>query len=111
MFSSKKGQGLSLNTIIIAILVLIVLVVIVLIFTGYFSRIFAPGVQSCTAKGGVCQALGADSATQCKDSTQGGSDRVLSTFTVDADAVKAGCKDVSEVCCRKNSDIATGSPV
>ena len=51
---SKKAQGLSLNTIIIAIIVIIVLVVIVMIFTGYFGRIFTPSVKSCTAQGGEC---------------------------------------------------------
>ena len=51
---SKKAQGLSLNTIIIAIIVLIVLVVIVIIFTGYFGKIFTPSVKSCTAQGGEC---------------------------------------------------------
>lgn len=51
---SKKAQGLSLNTIIIAIIVLIVLVVIVIIFTGYFGSIFTPSVKSCTAQGGEC---------------------------------------------------------
>lgn len=40
----KKGQGLSLNTIIIAALALIVLVVIVMIFTGRIG-IFSTGVQ------------------------------------------------------------------
>lgn len=51
---SKKAQGLSLNTIIIAIIVLIVLVVVVMIFTGYFSKIFTPSVKSCTAQAGEC---------------------------------------------------------
>jgi len=35
---SRKGQGLSLNTIIIAVLVLVILVVLVLIFTGYTKK-------------------------------------------------------------------------
>ena len=51
---SKKAQGLSLNTIIIAIIVLIVLVVVVMIFTGYFSKIFTPSVKSCTTQAGEC---------------------------------------------------------
>ena len=61
---SKKGQGLSLNTIIIAIIVLIVLVVLVMIFTGYFGRIFTPSVKSCTAQGGQC-------ASQCNSGQLG----------------------------------------
>ena len=61
---SKKGQGLSLNTIIIAIIVLIVLVVLVMIFTGYFGRIFTPSVRSCSAQGGQC-------ASQCNSGQLG----------------------------------------
>jgi len=52
---NKKGQGLSLNTIIIAIIVLVVLVVLILIFTGYFN-IFGKEVASCELKAGVCVA-------------------------------------------------------
>ncbi|MBN2454421.1 hypothetical protein JXB11_02650 [Candidatus Woesearchaeota archaeon] len=51
----KKGQGLSISTIIIAILVLVVLVVLVLIFTGYFSG-FSTNVGSCATQGGTCVA-------------------------------------------------------
>jgi len=42
----KKGQGISINTIIIVALALVVLVVIIAVFTGRFSAdnvIFAPG--------------------------------------------------------------------
>lgn len=37
MIQSKKGQGLPLNTIVIAIIVIIVLLVIILFFTSSFS--------------------------------------------------------------------------
>ena len=53
-FSSKKGQGMSLNTVIIAIIVLVVLVVLVMIFTGYFGKVFTPTVGNCATQGGVC---------------------------------------------------------
>lgn len=46
----KKGQGLSLNTIIIAIIVLVVLVVVVMIFTGATGTI-APKYFDCDQKG------------------------------------------------------------
>jgi len=36
--SSKKGQGLSLSTIVIAALVLVVLVILVMLTTGYFGK-------------------------------------------------------------------------
>jgi len=51
---SKKGQALSLNTIIVAIVVLIVLVVLIMIFTGYFGSRFTPEITSCANSGGVC---------------------------------------------------------
>ncbi|MBS3172254.1 hypothetical protein J4438_01570 [Candidatus Woesearchaeota archaeon] len=39
-FKNKKGQGLSVETIIVLVLLLIVLVVVVLIFTGQSKMIF-----------------------------------------------------------------------
>lgn len=45
MFSTKKGQGLSLNVIIVAALALIVLVVLVVVFTGRVT-IFEKGVSA-----------------------------------------------------------------
>lgn len=50
--SSKKAQGISINTIIIAAIALIVLVVLVMVFTGRIS-IFGKGVDS-VFKGGKC---------------------------------------------------------
>ena len=44
MMRNTKGQGLSLNTVIIAALALIVLVVLILIFTGRIS-VFQRGVE------------------------------------------------------------------
>jgi hypothetical protein len=51
----KKGQGLSLNTIIIAILALLVLVVLVLIFTGQIT-ITIGDMNKCSSRGGTCMA-------------------------------------------------------
>ncbi len=101
MFSTKKAQGLSLNTIIIAIIVLVVLVVLVMVFTGYIGKIFTPGVQSCVARGGVCEA-----STSC-DTAKG--DRVL-IDAGDNKAGKAGCT-AAEVCCRKAAGFSEGSQV
>ena len=50
---NKKGQGLSLNTIIIAAIALLVLVVLVMIFTGRMS-VFTGGVSGCVNQGGNC---------------------------------------------------------
>ncbi len=80
-FSSRKGQGMSLNTVIIAIIVLVVLVVLVMIFTGYFGRIFAPGVQNCeTALAGKC------STTACT-----GDQQEVAHYTTAAQIKSGGC--------------------
>lgn len=46
----KKGQGLPLNTIVIAIIVIVVLVAVIVFFTGGFGKIFAgtKGFESAT---------------------------------------------------------------
>ena len=101
MFSTKKAQGMSLNTVIIAIIVLVVLVVLVMIFTGYFGKIFTPGVQSCIARSGTCEA-----ATKCDTNKE---DKVIIEAGAD-NAGKAGCT-ATEVCCRKASGFSTGSQI
>lgn len=53
---SKKAQGISINTIIIAAIALIVLVVLVMIFTGRMGA-WVGGVDSCINKGGECQTI------------------------------------------------------
>ena len=50
----NKGQGLSLNTIIVAIIVLVVLVVLIMVFTGVLGN-FTGEVSSCASNGGVCE--------------------------------------------------------
>ena len=54
----KKGQGLSLNTIIIAAIVLIVLIVLWAIFTGRMGQ-FATGLSEAEKEcGSICTAAG-----------------------------------------------------
>jgi len=53
----KKGQGLSLNTIIVAAIVLIVLIVLWAIFTGRMGG-FASGMVSTEKCSDVCDATG-----------------------------------------------------
>ena len=53
MLVKIKGQGLSLNTVIIASIVLVVFVVLILIFTGGISP-FIPQTKSCTGRQGHC---------------------------------------------------------
>ena len=49
----KKGQGLSMNTIIIALITLLVLIVIISIFTSR-SQSFAQDLSECEKSGGEC---------------------------------------------------------
>ena len=49
----KKGQGLSLNTIVIAIIVLVVVSMLILIFTGQIG-VFTNRISDCQSIGGVC---------------------------------------------------------
>ena len=58
----KKGQGISLETIIIAIIVLIVLVVLILVFTGRFS-LFNKGLDQCPPGPSYC----VDSSIECSN--------------------------------------------
>ena len=99
MFSTKKAQGMSLNTVIIAIIVLVVLVVLVMIFTGYFGRIFAPGVNTCAAQGGACSAVG-----DCKSSLQDQAGNPLDGKYIQTKDCKEGIavgSKVGDVCCLK----------
>lgn len=82
----KSGQGLSLNTIIIAAIALLVLVVIALIFMGRIN-IFGGGVTECNNNGGECMAT-------------------VSECTQEGGTIKSGgqweCED-AEYCCLKVS--------
>jgi len=52
--SNKKGQGISMETIVIAVIVVAVLVVLLLVFTGRIN-IFGGDVNKCSSKGGgIC---------------------------------------------------------
>ncbi len=97
MFSTKKAQGLSLNTIIIAIIVLVVLVVLVMIFTGYFGRIFTPGLQNCETT----------LAGTCKPTCDTTNDVTVATYKDATAAQKAGCGATEFKCCREK-EILTG---
>ncbi len=54
MFKSKKGQGMTLNVVVVAAIVLLVLVVLVLIFTGKIS-VFSGESAKCVTNGGTCK--------------------------------------------------------
>ena len=59
---NKRGQGISINTIIIAVIALVVLVVLVAIFTGRLA-IFSKGVSETTTCDQLCKARGYDEGT------------------------------------------------
>lgn len=86
----KKGQGISITTIIIAVLGLIVLVVLVLIFTGQIGK-FGKGVDSqkagCVDLGGVWQT----SDVACADQV----------FIITDSDDRAAHR--SEICCKKQA--------
>jgi hypothetical protein len=78
----KTGQGLSLNTVVIASIVLVVLVVLILIFTGGMSP-FIPETRSCLGKGGRC-----DRVCLASEYQLGGTD----------------CAETGDVCCISRID-------
>lgn len=86
---NKKGQGLPLNTIIIAAIVLIVLVVLWAIFTGRMG-VFSKGVSDVTKGEGCVEAGGV-----IKLETEGGCNEACP-------AIYGNFKDIStgQVCCR-----------
>ncbi len=49
----KKGQGLSMNVVIIAALAVLVLIVLALVMTGKF-RVFGTTTRDCSTLGGEC---------------------------------------------------------
>lgn len=61
MFQRKRGQGLSLTTIVLAALSLLVLVVLVLIFTGRMGR-FSIGVDESNTCDTFCESAGYSSS-------------------------------------------------
>ncbi|HIH42260.1 TPA: hypothetical protein HA246_01310 [Candidatus Woesearchaeota archaeon] len=91
MFKSKKGQGMTLNVVVVAAIVLLVLVVLVLIFTGKIGN-FVGESEKCVTKGGTCIAA------------RDGCNRANLEAPVNAKCYKATdptAVDDSQVCCIK----------
>ena len=87
----KKGQGLSLNTIVIAVIVLTVLVIIVMIFTGGIS-IFPKQYNDCVIAGYQCTDKNpSDSKLGCPGNTN-----PIGTYTCKDEK---GNKINNQVCC------------
>lgn len=92
---NKKGQGLPLNTIIIAAIVLIVLVVLWAIFTGRMG-VFSKGVSDVT-KGGTCAEAGGKVKTEIEGCTAACT-RVYGQFS-DVTAGEICCKPAKQEAC------------
>ena len=92
----KKGQGLSINTIIIAIIVLVVLVVLVMIFTGYFGQ-WTKSVASCQSEGGTCMV--AVAGQTC-----------VGPFGNRAVELEGVCETAGDICCPPGSTIGVPTP-
>ncbi|TAL57818.1 MAG: hypothetical protein EPN86_01315 [Nanoarchaeota archaeon] len=60
--NSKKGQGISMETIVIAVIVVAVLVVLLLVFTGRIN-IFGVNLKSCAGSAGFCSSNGCSQLT------------------------------------------------
>lgn len=92
----KKGEGLSLTTIVIALLALIVLVVLILIFTGKIT-FFNKGVDDCPP--GMC----VDSAAKCVD-------RDLTPVAKNCLDVTGSTKKTLGYCCVGDGSTANAQP-
>ena len=79
MAKSRKGQGLSLNVMILAILALVVLIVLIAIFSRQ-SGTSIRSIESCEGKGGECRA-----GQECK----------INEIKLDS----ANCPSQNQICC------------
>ena len=92
---NKKGQGMSVNVIIIAAIALIVLVVLVAIFTGRLG-IFTGALK----KTGTCESLGGECQSNCNSAQE----RVYGAMNCDRDFDGDGKIDNDDepFCCKPN---------
>ena len=90
---SKKGQGISLETIVVAIIVIVVLIVLILVFTGRIN-VFGIGIKDCSNTGGQClESCGTDRQDLAPTNTE---------------PKKIGCTDQKPKCCsRVTSDFTS----
>src|SRR3989339_249302 len=103
----KRGQGLSMNTIVIAVIVLFVMVVLLLIFTGRIS-LFGSELRNCPKTGGYCSQPGSECKTLegnkdwksvFSDINNDNTPEAVADKAVD-DSSKIGCGTGFTVCCR-----------
>ena len=85
LIKMRKGQGLSLQTVIVAALVLLVLIILIAIFTGRMS-LFGQSASECETKGGICQ-------KPINDDVRCGPGMVELTGS--------DCKEKDKICCKQ----------
>ncbi len=85
----KKGQGLSMNVVVIAAVAVIVLVVLVAIFTGQMGG-FTEGLEGTTE----CESIG---GTQCYDE-----ESLPENHTIIGRGSGAGCEDEDQPICARD---------
>lgn len=97
----KRGQGLSMNTIVIAVIVLFVMVILLLIFTGRIA-IFSLGVRDCQNTGGQCSDNAQCTGTSIADLNGNGVLDIPTEVIVEKadDGTKIGCGTGVQYCCR-----------
>lgn len=66
--NTKKAQGLSLTTVVIAALALLVLIILSVIFVGRMGRV-SDKSKDCVQQGGVCYAV--EEGASCTDHGEG----------------------------------------
>ncbi|MDP7141173.1 MAG: hypothetical protein QF506_02320 [Candidatus Woesearchaeota archaeon] len=85
--TTKKAQGISMTTIVIAAIALVVLIVLIMIFTGRIGG-FTKGLDSCIVQGGFC------SEYSCKD--------VVTDINGDGEWTDKDYKDLGRLDCNGN---------
>ncbi len=92
---NKKGDGLSLTTVVIAAIALIVLIILILIFSGRIS-IFNTGVSECPAKSGKYSVVAEDDP--CNSNKLYGTLPVKVIDNKDTGQLMYCCKQVYSAC-------------
>lgn len=78
---NRRGQGISINMVIIAAIALLVLIIAAIMITKSGANLDKnAGTKSCLANGGVCS-----TGTQCQEG-----------YT----SITGACSDTTQICCR-----------
>ncbi|MFH0752803.1 MAG: hypothetical protein V1914_04390 [archaeon] len=92
---SKRGEGLSLNFIIVAILALIVLIVVALFFTGGITKLF--GTEQDVSKVSLDPQLRLLAESNCELHCTNQNDAYMSSDSIPKELVEAGYTDCEKL--------------